>query len=209
MKRRAPAQAVVFVATAFLFGLAQPDSSVAQSLSSLHIGDPLSKLSSLGPASDSASYKTMEMRKWVLPNGNELSVTTGSNGQIVYLESDWDGKNDDPACDLPGLHFGLTTLSELRKRFGSNGFGFRERGPGVKTEDGFVMMNSWEAGKVVITFYTRIEQQEYDRMKASGLNPSPADYAKLDAISIADAGYAKSEWGDRIYDPQYKKIEWK
>ena len=209
MNRKAAVQAVVSVTTAFILGLAWPDSSAAQSLSSLRIGDPQSKLSSFGPASDSASYKTMEMRKWVLPSGNELSVTTGSNGEIVYLESDWDGKNDDPACDLPGLHFGVTTLSELRKRFGSNGFEFKDRGPGIKTEDGFVMMNTWEVGKVVITFYTKIGQQEYDRMKASGLNPPPADYAKLDAISIADAGYAKSEWGERIYDPQYKKIEWK
>jgi hypothetical protein len=209
MKRKAAIRAAVIVATAFLLGLARPGVSSAQSLSSLRIGDSLSKLSSLGPVSDSGSYKGMELRKWVLPNGNELSVTIGSNGHIVYLESDWDGKNDDPACDLPGLHFGVTTLSELRKRFGSNGFGFKERGPGVKTEDGFVMMNSWEVGTVVITFYTKIEADEYDRVKATGANPSPADYARLDAISIADADYAKSEWGDRVYDPQYKKIEWK
>ncbi len=71
------------------------------------------------------------------------------------------------------------------------------------------MMNSWEVGTAVITFYTKISRQQYSRAKASGLNPSPADYAKLDAISIADAAYAKSEWGDRIYDPQYKRIEWK
>jgi hypothetical protein len=36
-----------------------------------------------------------------------------------------------------------------------------------------------------------------------------AEHAELDAITIADAEYAKSEWGDRIYDPKYKKIEWK
>ena len=33
--------------------------------------------------------------------------------------------------------------------------------------------------------------------------------AKLEAISLANPGYAKSEWGDRVYDPAYKKIEWK
>ena len=71
------------------------------------------------------------------------------------------------------------------------------------------MMNSYEVGTVIITFYTKISPQEYFTNKSSGTNPSPADYAKLDAISIADAGYAKNEWGDRVYDPQYKKIEWK
>jgi hypothetical protein len=197
------------VIAAFLVVLARPELSAAQSLSSLRIGDPPSKLSSLGPASDLGTYKGMKLRKWVLPSGNELSVTTGPNGQIVFLESDWDGKNDDPACDLPGLHFGATTLSELRKRFGSNGFGFENRPPSIKIADGVVMINSWEVGTVIVTFYTRIGLQDADRMKASQSNPSPADYAKLDAISIADAYYAKGEWGERIYDPQYKKIEWK
>jgi hypothetical protein len=201
-KRIAAVQSAVIIATAFLVAQARPDWLAAQSLSSLRIGDPPSKLSSLGPMSDSGSYKGMELRKWVLPSGNELSVTIGSNGLIVYLESDWDGKNDDPACDLTHLHFGSTTLSELRKRFGKNGFGFEDRPPAIETADGAVMINSWEVGTVVVTFYTRIGQQDYDRMKASGANPPPADYAKLDAISIAGADYAKSEWGDRIYDPQ-------
>jgi len=209
MKRIGAVRTAIIVAMAFLATLVKPDLSLAQSLSSLRIGDPLSKLASLGPVSDSGTYKGMELRKWVLHTGNELSVTFGSSGQIVYLESDWDGKNDNPACDLPGLYFGATTLSELRKRFGSNGLEFKDRPPAITTEDGVVMINSWEVGSVVITFYTRIGLHDYDRMKASGLNPPPADYAKLDAISIADAGYAKSEWEERIYDPQYKKIEWK
>ena len=122
-----------------------------QSLSSLRIGDPLSKLASLGPVSDSGTYKGMELRKWASTPGMTL-CTFGSSGQIVYLESDWDGKNDNPACDLPGLYFGATTLSELRKRFGSNGFEFKDRPPAITTEDGVVMINSWEVGSVVITF---------------------------------------------------------
>ena len=71
------------------------------------------------------------------------------------------------------------------------------------------MMNSDEAGAVVVTFYTKIDRDEFSRLKASGANPSPAEYAKLDAISIAEDKYATSEWGERVYDPSYKKIEWK
>lgn len=71
------------------------------------------------------------------------------------------------------------------------------------------MMNSYEAGGVVVTFYRKIKQGEFSRLKASGANPSVADYARLDAISIADDEYATSEWGERVYDPAYKKTEWK
>jgi len=163
----------------------------------------------LGPPAETGSYKGMSLQRWNLQNGNELSVAVGKGGRIVYLESDWDGKSDDTKCDLPELHFGVTTLAALRKRFGSNGFGFKSRGQGVKTPDGLVLMNSFEVGTSVITFYTKINGDEFERLKASGANPSPADYAKLDAISIADDAYANSEWGERFYDPGYKKIEWK
>jgi hypothetical protein len=202
-------QSVLIAATASLLLLTQSNSLRAQSLSNIRVGDTSSALSTLGQVSVSDSYKGMDLRKWVLPNGNELSATISPNGHIVYLESDWGNQNDDPACDLLGLHFGLTTLSEIRRRFGSNGFGFKDRGYVVKIEDSVVMINSYEVGTLVITFYTKISRQDYSRMRAAGSNPSPADYARLDAISIADPNYAKSEWGDRVYDPKYKKIEWK
>jgi|ERR1035437_460510 hypothetical protein len=181
----------------------------SQALVGLKVGGASAMLIRLGPPTETGNYKGLSLQRWNLSNGNELSVTVNKEGKIVYLESDWDGKSDDAGCDLPELHFGLTTLSELRKRFGSNGFGFKGRDPAVKTPDGLVMMNSFEVDTLVITFYTKINGDEFQRLKASGANPSPADYAKLDAISIADDAYAKSEWGDRVYDPAYKKIEWK
>jgi hypothetical protein len=151
----------------------------------------------------------MAVQRWNLPNGNSLSVTVDKNGKVAYIESDWNGKGDDPESDLPGLRFGRTTLAELRKKFGSNGFGYKARGYSVETPDGVVMMNSYEASGVVITFYTKVNRDEYARVKSSGENPQLADYARLDAISIAASEYASSEWGDRVYDPSYKKIEWK
>jgi len=187
----------------------QAQLSRSQALVGLKVGEASATLARLGPPAESEIYKGMSVRRWNLPNGNELSVTVGKEGKIVYIESDWDGKSDNAGCDLPGLHFGLTTLAELRKRFGSNGFGFKGRGPGAQTLDGLVMMNSFEVGTSVITFYTKINEDEFQRIKASGTNLSPADYAKLDAISVADDAYANSEWGDRVYDPAYKRIKWK
>jgi hypothetical protein len=48
------------------------------------------------------------------------------------------------------------------------------------------------------------------RIKASDLNTSPADYSRLDSISLADPDYAKAAgWGGKIYDRDYKQVEWK
>jgi hypothetical protein len=200
--------AIGIAAVFFVAGPADP--CTAQSLSGLSIGGPSTTLSRLGPAAETDSYKGMTVKRWHLPNGNELSVTVSADGKIAYVESDWDGKSDDTASDLQGLHFGRTTLTELRKRFGSNGFGYKSRGSVVETQDGIVMMNSYDAGGVVITFYTKVNREEFARVKASGVDASPADYAKLDAISITDEAYAKKDqWGDRVYDPAYKKIDWK
>jgi len=180
----------------------------AQSLHGLKVGEPSATLGPLGAPSDSDTYKGMAVQRWDRPNGNSLSVTIGKNG-VVFIESDWNGSDDAPGCDLPGLRFEKTTLAELRKRFGSNGFGYKARGYSAETPDGIVMMNSYEVGVVVVTFYTKINRDEFSSLKASGKNPWPADYAKLDAISIAEDNYATSEWGERVYDPAYKKIEWK
>lgn len=91
-------------------------------------------------------------------------------------------------------------MAELRKKFRSNGFGYKARGSSAEIPDGIVMMKSYEAGPVVVTFNTKINREEFTRLKASGAIPSPADFAKLDAISIAEDGYARSEWGDRVYN---------
>ncbi len=194
---------------ALLIAIGHGASASGQSLSSLKIGDPTSKLSALGKPTAIDSEKGMTVRRWVLPNGNELSVTTDMSDKIVYMESDWNpGKDDTTACDLPGLRFGVTTLTQLRNRFGSNGFAFKDQAGQLLTEDGAVMLNSYEASGYVITFYNKISNKE-----VAQLNPESqgtiADHAKLDAISIASPEYAKREWGDRVYDPGYKQIDWK
>ena len=198
---------IVF-ATMFLF--AKVFSANAQSLLNLRIGDGVSRLSVLGSAPSTIdTYKSFSVRKWTLSTGNDLSVTTFGSSRIVYLESDWGGRTADSACDLPDLKFGVTTLGELRKRFGSNGFGFEHRPAVIQLEDGIPMINSYEVGTNIVTFTTKVAVTELARLKESGQGGAIADYARLDAISIASADYAKGEWGDRIYDPNYKKIDWK
>ena len=72
----------------------------AQSLQGMKVAEPSATLGRLGVPSESDSYKGMAVRQWNLPNGNSLSVTTGPNG-IVFIESDWNGKNDDPGVIFP------------------------------------------------------------------------------------------------------------
>ncbi len=209
MKRKTLVPGALVAAIVVSIILSKPTALMAQSLMDLRVGDAPSKLSKFGPVAGLDKYKQMDVFKWVLPNRSELSATVDAEGEIVYLESDWGGKSEDTGCDLAGLKFGVTTLAELRKRFGSNGFGYKRRQHASKTEDGVVLLNSWEVGNVVITFYTKISGADYAKAQAEGANAAPAEYAKLDAISMANSAYAKSEWGDRVYDPAYKKIEWK
>ncbi len=66
-------------------------------------------------------------RKWILPNGTALSLTTDTgSGRIVFIEQDGTGRPVPSA--LPGLTLGDTTLRDIRIRFGSNGFGFNSTG---------------------------------------------------------------------------------
>jgi len=177
----------------------------AQSLHGLHIGEDQSFLEKLGAPDAVEKYKSYVVRKWTLANGNELSATVNSAGKIVYLESDWNGNDDATGSDLNELRFGSTSLADLRRRFGSNGFMFKGRGGVLNTPDGIVMINAYDTASVVVTFFTKVVDSTG---KSKNSNPA-ADRAKLDALSLADAGYAKSEWGERVYDPHYKKTEWK
>lgn len=180
----------------------------SQTLAKIRVGDSSANLNSLGSdpiAQD--SYKSFTVRKWLLSAGDEFSATAEPSGRLRYIELDWGGKSTSLACDLSGITFGVTTLTDIRKRFGSNGFGFQDRGGVADIPDGVVMLNSYEIGNMVVTFYTKVLRDL--SLSAADSTLPVADRAKLDAISIADTDYATSEWGQRIYDPAYKKAEWK
>lgn len=181
----------------------------AQAIWDFRVGDTPTGLSKLGPVSGLEKYKSNDLFRWVLPNRNVLRATVDPEGEIVYLESAWGGTSDATGCDLTGLKFGTTTLEDLRKRFGSGGFAFKKRPHVTTTDDGVVLLNSWEVGNVVVTFYTRISAADRAKAQAAGAGEGAAGYAKLFAISLANAAFAQGEWGNRMTDPAYKKIEWK
>jgi hypothetical protein len=186
-----------------------PHTLEAQAIWDRHVGETPSTLSKLGPVSGIEKYKGNDVFRWVLPNRNQLMATVDPEGEIVFLESDWGGKNNETGCDLAGLKFEETTLADLQKRFGSNGLRFKQRPRRRNTDDGVMLLNSWETGDVVVTFYTHISAADYARAQAAGAADASAANAKLEGISLANASFARSEWGDRVYDRVYKKIEWK
>ena len=199
---------MIVVMAAIFVVMSRPHGLHAQSLWDYRVGDWPSRLSKLGPVSGQDKYKKNDLLRWVLPNNDVLRATVDPEGRIVYLESAWGHKSDETGCDLAGLKFGTTTLADLYKRFGSKGLGFRKRPHVLTTDDGVMLMNSWETANVVVTFFTRISAADYAKAQAEG-GDAAAGYAKLDAIALANAAYVKSEWGDRVYDPAYKRIEWK
>lgn len=201
-------QKIIFTAVLLLF-VGPLLKSEAQTLAGLKIGDYATEVTVLGQPVATESYKSFLVRKWAFSNGNELSMATDSKDHIVYLESDWNGDDDATACDLPGLKFGVTTLSDIRKRFGSNGFTFKRREGTIQVPDGVVLMSSYEVGNAVVTFITKVPVTGEQPAPQAAPGSDIADRATLDAISISDPKYAESEWGERVYDPKYKKVDWK
>lgn len=103
------------------------------SLSGIHLGENIAAISRIGIAPSAKNQVGPEtIIKWGFRLGNELSVTAMTNtGKIVYIEYDWGGDSRVSLTDFPNLQFGTTTLSQIREKFGSNGFTFDKKSDGA------------------------------------------------------------------------------
>jgi len=192
---------ILAVGAVLLAGAAQ-----AQSLAGLRIGDDISATARMGEPAATEPYNEYTRRAWASANGNELSVSFTAAGKIAFMEIDWGGRPEGAATDMFGFVFGKTRLSDIRSKLGSNGLMFKNRTPLLQAPDGLVLLNSYEVGTAVVTFYSHVAQSDFDRARSD--SGAVADLARLIAISVAsDAYYAGDEGGERIYDPAYKKID--
>lgn len=161
------------------------------------------------PESDLENLKLEEvardpgMVKYRTANGNDFSVTT-LDGKVVFMENDW---LQDPAAKqalLPGFIFGETTLSDIRKRFGSNGFAF-ESGAFSRTETHLILFNCYEfdsGDKEILVVITKVS------LDADVNEENLAHHAKLEALIVAAPNYLDEIWGaEKAYDPANKKIK--
>jgi len=187
----------------------------AQEISGIRVGDPPSVLQKLGlkpiATDDQASKKAV---KYKLANGNELSVTyDGRANKIVYIESDWSEDQKGAESGFPGFKFGVTTLEDIRKTNGSNGFTYQGMGMN-RTEDGLVAFNAYQVKDkpdLVVVFVTTLNAVEL-RKNIGNRDPVEADVPKnlkLDALILADENYLDEIWGkEKIYDKENKPISW-
>jgi len=132
----------------------------AQSIAGFKVGDDLRVVAKSHPApfltEPLGSYTAS---KWDLPKGNTVSVTAApGTGRIVFIESDWGGDPAGAATDVPGIQFGSTTLADIRKRFRSNGFAFKENF-GQVTDDNLVSFNCYQIDSdpdLIVVFVTTL-----------------------------------------------------
>ncbi len=182
----------------------------AQSIDGFQIGADVkgAMLTHTAPAA-AGKLGDFDAYRWQLDNGNVTSVTAAQDsGTIVFIESDWGGEGAKPATDLPGVNFGATSLADIRKKFGSNGFSFKAHS--VKAlGDELVSVNCFELAvdkNKVLAFASAMPIAQLE----SADKPPPTDKLKVQAVILADMTYLQSIWGaDRVADPKYRPVQWK
>lgn len=144
-----------------------------------------------------------DMIKYKTEDGNHFSVTS-ENGKVVYMENDWlqDSTARKPLCT--DLQFGKTSLHEIRKKFGTNGFAYTERQAFTADKD-LIEFNCFEfdmPNNEILVTITKMP------LTSDVTEQNVADKLLLGAIIIADKNYLDKTWGDKkIFDRNYKKIK--
>jgi len=183
----------------------------AQSLSGIKIGDAPSVLEKLNlePLAREG-HGAIKMVKFKLANGNELSVTYNSReNRIIYVQNDWSLKPEGAATDILAFKFGVTTLEDIRRINGSNGFSWKSHAM-YRTEDQIIAFNAYEIKgrpNQVAVFVTSLSIPE---VKNKIANPDQIPkFPKLQAIILAEEAYLDEIWGEeKTYDKDSKPISW-
>jgi hypothetical protein len=170
------------------------------SMLSVKINDPASVLKKIKLKVEATEEN---ITKYRTDNGNDLSITT-ENGKVVYMENDWLHEKSGIKPLFSDFKFGETSLREIRKAFGTNGFTYTQRND-VITDKDIVEFNCFEfdsANNEVLVMITKAP------LKPTPTEDNIADKLKLESIVIADKKYLDGIWGtEKVFDPNYKKIK--
>ena len=150
------------------------------------------------------------MSRYQLPNGNSLAITSESRAnKIIYVEQDWDGTKNGRSTGIEGLSFGVTTIADIRRKNGSNGFTWK--GKDVSEKNGSIIQyNAFEITDrpgAILVFITAVDIAE---VKGKKVNANDVDKLfRLRAIILASEEYLDAIWGEeKIYDKASRSIEW-
>jgi hypothetical protein len=170
------------------------------SMLGIKIGDSRKSLENIKLKIDA---KEGEMIKFKTDNGNDFSITC-QKGKVVYMENDWiqDNKGTQPL--FSDFIFGQTSLREIRKKFETNGFTYKQRGT-FTTDKYLITFNCFEFDSPNNEIFVTITKVS---LTANVTEDNVADNLKLDAIIIANKSYLDKEWGkEKVYDKNYRKIK--
>ena len=181
----------------------------AQTLHGLTIGELLvPALKRMPKTQNFSQVRDYVAIKWPLSEGVSLSATASPDtGKIVFLEEDWNAASAVDNSSVPGLVFGATTLSDIRRRFGSNGMGFASNAESLR-DGSLIGINCYElhhAPGVFVAFVTRLTPSG----ASGGRAPNAVDTGSgvLVSLIVAEKTYLQTIWGDKLlFDPLYKPI---
>lgn len=190
-----PAVLNYLIACAFFL----PNSGI--SMFGIKIGDAKSSLKNIKLEIVSQEDETIKYRT---ENGNDLSLTL-VNGKVAYLENDWLHNSTGKQPLFSDFRFGETSLRDVRKKFGTNGFTYKTRGM-FNTDTDLIGFNCFEfdsPGNEILVMITKVSLNEKNLSE-----DNIADMMKLDALIIADKDYMDQICGpEKIFDPNYRKIQ--
>jgi hypothetical protein len=212
--RRAAAAALVALAVT-LAAAAVFAAGSAPSLLGLSIGAPESAERALGLAvADSAVAPALAIRRYELPDGGSLEVTVDrTTNQILLLQHLRLGQTGVIEADLAGFAYGRTTLGEIRKVCGSNGFIYPKGPTGDQVGDRFVLVNAYDIADqpLVVVFLTSVPMDDVRKLAAGDRkNPEAlGDLAVLSGMILARRDFVEKVWGSgRMADDPCPAVTW-
>ena len=152
-----------------------------------------------------------DVYRWTLPSGNATAVTAApKTGKIVFVEFDWGGDAQTSAADVPGLVFGASTLAEIRAKFGSNGFVFKQHALHMDEHD-IIGVNCYALAARKDQVLALVTTQPVANVpEVDGKPKIDMGQGTLQAVILADLTYLESIWGkERADDAKDHPVEWK
>jgi len=142
--------------------------------------------------------------KYRTKNGNDLSVTF-ENNMVVYMENDWLLQPEGTKPLYSNFTFGETSLEDIRKEYGTNGFSYVNRSI-YTTETDLIKFNCFEFDSKkneVLVVVTGVSMDDED-VNVDNVSQK----MKLLAVIIADKAYLDKIWGEeKVFSGDNKKIK--